>query len=172
MHLQGYIDKSGKWVIPPQFSRAEQFANEDGTARVTFGVRKFNKEKWHGGGSRLDLLNAFIVQYGLLQMKRNRIYELLGKPDKMNGTDDEYTIYAGHGGYSSVLIRYKDNVVVKYRMNYMKPEDWYDKDHPNTGDAQATDKTSHLRGQSALAARQCLVVLIASPDPVFTIHEL
>jgi KWG Leptospira. len=83
-HLYGYIDKTGRWVIPAQFEYAEPFS-VNGTANVRFGVCKFDKKQWEKGDRYKPFL-AFLTQPGLLNLSRDEIHNCFGSPSNIEKT--------------------------------------------------------------------------------------
>jgi WG containing repeat len=110
-HKYGFIDKTGKWKIDPQFRNAQDFT--EGKARVCLGQTGFSKDEWNDAKKernlyRYNIFRLFAKQYGLLNMSRNSVNEILGKPDKWNFDSDIYTLTSTSCGnqYCAVEIRY------------------------------------------------------------------
>jgi hypothetical protein len=90
----GFINRQGKWVLPPIYSAAEPFKN--GSAFVTFGREGFMKRSWlaENGKSfnREYLFNEFLTQFKLIGMTKKRVVGLLGEPQKRIGNRDLYVL--------------------------------------------------------------------------------
>ena len=128
----GYIDKTGKWVIHPQFKSASKF--DKGKARVCIGLTGFDPEKWNNQTSRYihrsDQFDLFVKQNGLINMSRKQINQLLGKPDHRYLESDIYSLNTSgcaHGS-DSVEIYYENDIAKKYKhLGWEKKFQWIDK---------------------------------------------
>jgi WG containing repeat len=117
----GFIDKSGRWKIEPQFKQASAF--ENGFATVTIGDNGFNREDWNRRRgvfiARADNFHMFLLQHGLIGMSRKAVIDLLGRADKSVYNDDIYTLISSDcaNAYKGVQIHYDGDKVTQFRYN-------------------------------------------------------
>jgi len=139
-HNFGFIDRTGKWAIAPKFRSVDRLG--PGEYNVTERDTDF-ATLWKEGGiphgrlgaiSRGEALRIFLEQYIIFDLSRSRICELLGKPDKATLEADSYCISSSCGDSSFVEFQYSSDHVHRYRLSYLPPDEWFDREHPDHGD--------------------------------------
>jgi len=139
-HNFGYIDRSGKWSIAPRFRSVDRLGPS--TYHVTERDTDF-ATLWKEGGiphgrlgaiNRGEALRIFLKQYDVFELSRSRIYELLGKSDKTAPEAESYCISSSCGDSSYVEFQYSSDRVNRYRLSYLPPDEWFDREHLDRGD--------------------------------------
>lgn len=128
----GYIDKTAKWIIQPQFKSADSF--DKGRARVCIGITGFDPDEWNNQTGRYlhrsTQFDLFVKQYGLINMSRKQINQLLGKPNHRYLESDIYSLNTSGcaHGFDSVEIYYENETAKKYKhLAWEKKLNWIDK---------------------------------------------
>lgn len=118
----GFVDYSGKLVIPAQYVHAGVFS--EGVAPVSTGALGFEPEKWKlSVASRADLMPKLFAQYQVVGMTRNKLHHLLGVPHgvaaatKDNDSEGYSMSTAGCGNAQwGLQFQFRNNKVVRYRL--------------------------------------------------------
>lgn len=146
----GYINKNGQFVVPPKYSKLDEFS--EGLAAFDSCEPGFEPAKWSLKLDRYSGLIQFLRQYDVLSMKKEQIVKLLGRPDTVakNPHAEQYMLSSGCGGSDWFAIRYdEDDKVCGYRQysggmiypgtNNDPPSDWIvASQRPNVGEALST----------------------------------
>ena len=118
-HKYGYLDKTGKFKIAPQFKQATEFV--DGLAQVQTGDSGFSKADWnelHGRYvHRVDIFDLYVKQFGLLGESKSEVFKALGEPDEIVNDGAIYNLNTSFCGnaYQGVEIHFDHEKVTKYR---------------------------------------------------------
>lgn len=137
----GFIDYSGKLVIPARFVHAYVFS--EGVAPVSVGVLGFDPVEWKRSvDSRQDLLPKLFAQYKIVGMTRDEFHSLLGDSrdsavEKKSNDSEGYsmsTSWCGHAQWG-ILFQFRNDKVVRYRLTSL--------DHP--GKWRSDNKVPYLR---------------------------
>ena len=138
LHYYGYIDYSGRWVIPPKFEIAGVFEND--LAIVSPGPAEFSKADWlntHVNQHfRVQMFELFLSTHKIVGMSEQELISYLGNSDFTDKPYEYgYLLQASCMGGLVVNLEARNGQITRYRYSSMPKGEWYDANHPDKGDS-------------------------------------